>query len=491
MRNCGKEEASIVYMPSRPDASRLNQSAQSWISAIEGVPYFTTSDGESWTPIGQNDAITWPEFSDLYKRRSLAAAEAYIRMLAEHGVTCLRLMLEYSQTGYRYFERNHGGFNPTLVQLWDDIFDLCRRYSLKVLLTPYDTFWMWNKWKLHPYNSRNGGPCSNRNQWLVCADTRQRMKRRLDFATERWGWDGTIFGWDLWNEIHPAHGADSAQGMWEFVEDISTHLRATEKRLHGATHLQTVSVFLPVLASDSRIADVVFRHPCLDMVNVHLYEHGTIDNPRNTIDAAISTGKLMATAVEESAPGRPVFDSEHGPIHAFKDRHRTLSDAFDNEYFRHMQWAHFATGGAGGGMRWPNRKPHSLTAGMREAQRNMASFLPYVDWQQFQRRTLTGKLGVSDVNVASFGCSDARQAIIYLLRRDTLKKDGMLDRAANPITAAVELAGLQPGAYRVTAWDTQHGLREQFDIPQFSERSLSIRTPQFVGDVALAITRRH
>ncbi|HYP14174.1 MAG TPA: hypothetical protein VEQ63_09635, partial [Bryobacteraceae bacterium] len=424
-----------------------NQSAQSWISKASGIPYFLTSAGEPWAPIGQNDAITWPEFADLYKGRSMATTEAYLRMLAEHGVTCLRLMMEYSQTGYRYFERNNGSFNPFLVELWDTVFNLCRQYGLKVLLTPYDTFWMWNKWKKHPYNTSNGGPCGSRNQWLLCGDTRKRIKRRLDFATQRWGWDGTIFAWDLWNEIHPAHAGDSAESLFEFVEDISTHLRETEQRLHGATHLQTVSVFLPVLGSNPQVGDVVFRHPCLDMVNIHLYESGTIDNPRNTVDAAVSTGRLIANAVDQAPPDRPVFDSEHGPIHAFKDRHRTLSADFDDEYFRHIQWAHLASGGAGGGMRWPNRHPHSLTVGMRKAQRMMANFLPYLDWKHFARRTLTGKLEVSRPGVEAFGCSDGRQALLYLLRRDTLTAKGMLNGQAEPVTVQVRLPGLQPGAY--------------------------------------------
>lgn len=465
-------------------------STHSWICKAQEAPYFVDEDGHPWTPIGQNDAITWPEFGDLYRRRSRAGADAYMRMLAEHGVTCLRLMLEYSQTGYRYFERRDGSFNPHLVQLWDDIFELCRRYGMRVLLTPYDTFWMWNKWKKHPYNRANGGPCANRNQWLLCGDTRKRIKRRLDFVTERWGWDGTIFAWDLWNEIHPAHGGDSAEVMPSFVEDISTHLRQTEQRIHGTSHLQTVSVFLPILKTDSRIGEIAFRHPCLDMVNVHMYEHGTIDDPKNTVDAAVSTGRIIAAAIEQSGDRRPVFDSEHGPIHAFKDHHKSLPEDFDAEYFRHIQWAHLASGGAGGGMRWPNRHPHSLTKGMREAQRNLAAFLPYVDWVRFRRRTLTGSLQVSRRGIESFGCGDQTQAVVYLLRRDALNARRMVDPGAAPVSVDVCVPGLQSGAYRITCWDTRNGLREQFDIAHFSSGSMRIETPAFATDIALAVTRR-
>ena len=107
---------------------------------------------------------------------------------------------------------------------------------------------------------------------------------------------------------------------------------------------------------------------------------------------ALAAGKLVGEALAEITDGRPFFDTEHGPIHTFKDHKRTLPEAFDDEYFRHMQWAHLASGGAGGGMRWPNRHPHVLTDGMRRAQLSLSRFLPLVDWLSFGRRILNGEL---------------------------------------------------------------------------------------------------
>src|SRR5688572_1134700 len=72
--------------------------------------YFATETGEPWTSIGQNDAICWSEFNGLFRRCDLAAVESHLRWLAEHGVTCLRFMLEYAQVRHRYFERPIGTF---------------------------------------------------------------------------------------------------------------------------------------------------------------------------------------------------------------------------------------------------------------------------------------------------------------------------------------------------------------------------------------------
>ncbi|HEX8555253.1 MAG TPA: hypothetical protein VF695_11145, partial [Sphingomonas sp.] len=105
-----------------------------------GLPYFVTETGKPWTPIGHNDAITWPDFAPLFRRRDTSAVEAHLRWLKAHGVTCIRLMLEYCHREHRYLERPVGRFVPNMVQYWDDLFALLERVGMHVLLTPYDTF---------------------------------------------------------------------------------------------------------------------------------------------------------------------------------------------------------------------------------------------------------------------------------------------------------------------------------------------------------------
>src|SRR3954454_2734603 len=134
-----------MFVPGR--ALRREPESQHWILTKPGIPYFVDEQGAAWTPIGQNDAVTWPDLAGLYRQRDLASVEAYLADCADHGVTCLRLMMEYSQTRHRYLERRAGEFNRNMIRLWDDLFVLLRRYDLRVLLTPFDTFWMWNKWK--------------------------------------------------------------------------------------------------------------------------------------------------------------------------------------------------------------------------------------------------------------------------------------------------------------------------------------------------------
>jgi mannan endo-1,4-beta-mannosidase len=325
---------------------------------------------------------------------------------------------------------------------------------------------------------------------LLCPDTRVAIKARLTFAVERWSGSGALFAWDLWNEMHPAHTGNDPGPFAEVIEDLSTHVRSLEMKLYGRAHPQTVSIFGPVLDRDPGIAEPIFRHPSLDFASTHFYEHGTIDAPRDTVAPAVSTGKLTRLALEQIADERPFFDSEHGPIHTFKDHRKTLLDAFDDEYFRHIQWAHFASGGAGGGMRWPNRNPHILTAGMRRAQQGLAGFLPFIDWTRFRRRNLNQELRVCTPGFASFACGDNNQAVVWLLRSDRIGRGGMLDQKAEPVAPRIGIPGLSPGSYQVTAWDTRSGTRRSaWQMCQPAEGPLFLDLPPLVTDLALAVRR--
>ena len=468
-----------------------------WVGRAPGAPYFQTEDGRPWHPIGQNDAISWEELGPLYRRRDVAIVEDYISWQVRHGVTVMRLMLEYAQVRHRYFESPYGTWNPHLVRYWDDLIALCERHGMRLLLTPFDTFWMWRHFHHHPYSHRRGGPLAHPSQLLLSTETRAAIKARLAFAAERWGGSGAVFAWDVWNEIHPAQAMDSAEPFVAFIDDLSQCVRQTELRHHGRAHLQTVSLFGPELKYKAamQMEHAIFRHPALDFATIHIYEHGTIDDPRDTVDAAVGMGRIVREAIAEVDDRRPFLDSEHGPIHSYKDHHITLPEPFDDEYFRHMQWAHLASGGAGGGMRWPNRSPHTLTTGMREAQRALAGFLPLVDWLRFDRRNVTDELvlleakrRVSARKVARFACVSGDQAVVYLLRRDALMADGRLDRAAPALELSVAVPGLVEGEYEVHAWDTVAG-RLLARTVQALGHGRAVLPPPLIGDVALAIRR--
>ena len=460
-----------------------------WIGVAPHAPYFLGEDGRPWTPIGQNDAISWVELDGLFRRRDLPAVERHLEYLKAHGVACLRLMIEYCQVRHRYLERPAGVFVPAMVQLWDDLFALCERVGLRILLTPVDTFWMWLHWRHHPWNVALGGPLKHPSQLLTCPATRVAIKARLDFIVRRWGGSGALFAWDLWNEIHPAQAGWSVDCWPEFIADISAHVRGLEVELYGRAHPQTVSVFGPELwwHPELPMREPIFRHPDLDFASIHIYRQGSIDHPRDTVAPAVAMGKVVRECLGEITDGRPFLDTEHGPIHTFKDKKKTLPAPFDDEYFRHMSWAHLASGGVGGGMRWPNRRPHTLTHGMREAQRAMAGFLPLIDWARFARRNISGGVGATLFH--RFACGDEDQALVWLLRRRALAPDGLVRADIDPIAPTITVPGLADGACEIVGWDTTAGR----EVDRFTADAADGRlrfTPSPIGpDRAFAIRR--
>ena len=217
----------LLDITNREERQDAAQRPLQWISVAPDAPYFVDEDGAPWTPIGQNDAITWPELQGLFRRRDLPAVERHLHWLKAHGVTCLRLMMEYAQVRHRYFERPAGRVVPDMVRLWDDLFAMCERIGLRILLTPVDTFWTWLHWRWHPWNKANGGPLDRPSRLLLCGETRALIKARLEYAVRRWGGSGALFAWDLWNEIHPANAQDSADCFGEVIHDLSTHIRTS------------------------------------------------------------------------------------------------------------------------------------------------------------------------------------------------------------------------------------------------------------------------
>ena len=459
-----------------------------WIRRAPAAPYFIDETGRDWTPIGQNDAIAWHELAGLLHRRDLPAVERHFTMLADNGVTVLRLMLEYAQDGQFFFEQPAGTFNPVIVGLWDDLFRLAEQAGLRLLLTPLDTFFQWVRWDLHPYNTANGGPCSARTRLMVCPGARALIKGRLAFATRRWGGSGALFAWDLWNEMHPVQGEDRPDCFTDYIDDVGPFLRQLETELHGRPHLQCVSVFGPELRWKPWLNAAIFRHPALDFASSHFYAEGTIDSPRDTVAPALAVAALMREALDQITDARPFLDSEHGPIHSFKDHGVTLPEAFDDEYFRHIQWTHLACGGAGGGMRWPNRHPHSLTPGMRRAQRSLARFSARVDWASFDRILLGAGLAASDPDLHVFGCGNARQAVLYALRGSPLTAAG-LNAATTTFNATIQVPGLRLDGLDAFIWDPVAECEVKGAELHKTTVGVQLHLPIFGSEIAVVLRR--
>ena len=141
-------------------------------------------------------------------------------------------------------------------------------------------------------------------------------------------------------------------------------------------------------------------------------------------------------------------------------------------------------------MRWPNRNPHRLTAGMRRAQKALADFLPLLDWRRFRRQVLGKRLSVSGSGLASLGCGDHGQAVIWQLRTDAIGSDGLLRANATPRSVRVSVSGMEAGMWLVTPYHTGTGRAlETAQVRSGADRSLTFSTPPIATDLAFALRK--
>ena len=166
--------------------------------------------GKIRTRSAKMNSISWEELGPLFRRHDLAGVELHLRWLVDHGVTCIRLMLECAQAATAILNSRSAGSFPPWCGYGTIVFALCSRVGLRILLTPVRHVLDVDAVEQHPFNALNGGPLASR----AHASLRPRYARRRQsapaFAAERWGGSGALFAWDLWNEIHPAHAEEDA-----------------------------------------------------------------------------------------------------------------------------------------------------------------------------------------------------------------------------------------------------------------------------------------
>jgi hypothetical protein len=473
-----------------------------YIQVAPGGRYFMTEDGRPFLVVGHNDAMPWPTLHHMRNEADLHVTEAYIQDLARRGVTVLRIMLEYCQDNKWFFEKPVGNVRPEAVQYWDNLIGLCERHKMRLLILFWDTFFMSRRWKHHPY-SRPGSGFSS--PGCLCAEplAMEVEKARIRFFIERWGNSPAIFAYDLLNEIHP-HWGGTPEEQSRWVSEMARFIREGEMELWGKRHLLTLSVFGS--KPEGGYSDLILRHPDLDFVTTHVYELGMVDNPNNTVDCAFVMRDAVRHAFAEMTHVRPYTDTESGPIHLFMDRKKQLDPEFETEYYHNMSWAHLATGGAGSGMRWPFRHPHRLTDEMHDVQEAMARFIAAasIDWLHFSPRPVDHLLAVGPAGggggqqkqTIPFGCSDGRQALVWLLRDSRKARKGrskpqpLLEATEYEAPLMLHLPTMEPGRYAIEFWDTYKGEKcaaSHITVPADATEA-TIPLPPFSLDLAITIT---
>jgi len=366
--------------------------------------YFVHADGRPFIPIGYNHNPDWPEFIEAnpdfrdYRPEETAKYNAH---LAESGVNTLRLMIETPPSGN--LEDPIGTFSPEHVRWIDTIVDGARKNHIKLIVTPWDTFWMNLRFETTPYNPALGGDLKEKIDFITSPVLRDQEKRRLKFLIDRWGNTGTIFSWELLNEADIWWGASPAQ-LHDWITDMASYVRGYERKRWGRNHMLSVSFAAPMPKGE--LAVDAFDMPMLDYATTHLYI-GASRAPKEPVGPALTETEGVEYCLSRIRDNRPYMDTENGPID------RWISDAtLDDAVFHNMIWAHMASGAAGSGFRWPYRQPHHLTEGMLKSLKAMSVFAADVPWASLAGSRVSLKVSGPE-GAATCGFGTATAALVW------------------------------------------------------------------------------
>jgi len=373
--------------------------------------YFVHADGKPLIPIGYNHNPDWAKFEEanpLGNHYEPELPDQYMAHLQKSGVNVIRLMIETPPSGN--LEEPIGTFSPEHVRWIDTIFLAARKHGIKLIVTPWDTFWMNRRWETTPYNPENGGLVHKRIDFITSPEVRAQQKKRLKFLIDRWGNTGTIFSWELLNEADLWWGAN-AQQLTEWVDDMTVFVRTYEQQKWGRNHMLSVSFAEPMPKGD--MAHLAFTSPRLDYLTTHLYI-GASKAPTESVGPALAINQGVSYAVGQVNDNAPYMDTENGPIDKW-----IADPVLDAEVFHNVTWAHLASGGAGSGFRWPYRHPHHLTEGMLLHLKHLSTFVAGVDWT-----ALSGDregFGMTFENTANaFGIATGKSVLAWCLGRTPL-----------------------------------------------------------------------
>lgn len=434
---------------------------------------FIFPDGSVTVAIGQNDSYTWTGMSDLYNGNS-AGTETYIKKLRSYGVNVTRMMLEYAQNQSQLLENPIGTYNPKVLVFWDRFLPLCAKHGLTVLITPWDTFWMDANWATNPYNAANGGPCATKRDFITSPAARAAQKARIKMMVDRWGNSPAIFAWDVLNEFDIKWTGATASERAGWVADMTQYLQSYELQKWGHRHMTTLSAVNAV--PTGVIANTIYLTPQFDFATTHQYlEH--INDPTNWIDPALDVNQAVRYSLGYIRDGRPYMDTESGPI----DK-RPATDEWDSRYYHYMLWAHFASGGAGSGMRWPYRNPHIVSDGMHASQKALSVVAADFDWNTFRQKNMDGRLSSNESDLILMGCEDGGQAAIWAAQ--DLRQGPARTIAAGQIT----IAGMPEAHYYVRVRDSNSGaLRNTASLAVGEDGKLRVDLPDFEYDIVVTV----
>ncbi len=236
-----------------------------YVGIASGNRYFQTGDGQALPLNGS--CVCWPGTKATYDY------DSWFSLMNTNRENFARIWMWPPSQGYFGIECTPGTLNNySLNNAWqlDYVFQLAEQKGiyLQLCLDFHGMFWITNAsnynndWQYNPYNSANGGPCTQPDAFFTNSTAQTLYQYRLRYLIGRYGYSQNLLGWEFFNEIDNAFtnitGAPASQSVnyndclvwhtnmagWMRNHDPNHHLLTTSV---GWSHVFTKFLNLPQL----------------------------------------------------------------------------------------------------------------------------------------------------------------------------------------------------------------------------------------------------
>ena len=196
----------------------------------------TYQNGSSFTAVGEN--LAWPG------SRGTFDYDMWIPSLRESGINYVRLWCCPWYFGFEvapnqllnYSQRPLWALDYVMQQLKEAGIGviLCIDYHGMLESTP-DYWGGNNNWLINPYNSVNGGPAANPNEFFTKPNAKDTYKKRLRYLIGRYSAYSNLVAWEFWNEIDNVIGYLNKPDVVAWHTEMAAFLKANDPYQHLVT----------------------------------------------------------------------------------------------------------------------------------------------------------------------------------------------------------------------------------------------------------------
>lgn len=297
----------------------------------DATNYLHFDGGEQFIPIGEN--LGWQQgniYTD-YKR--------WLDKIADNQGNFFRIWQCHWGLGIEWLNNSNGyqglrRYKQTNGFYLDWLFDYCAQKGIYAMLCLQHHGQVSSNvnpnWSESPYNTVNGGPCSNTWDFFTNGAAKNHVKNRLRYVIARWGYARSILAWELFNEVDWTNQYEQRQtdvAAWH--AEMALYLKQKDPNQHLITTSFAQYFYDPM----------VWNGPDIDFTQTHYY----VNVP--------NLERVLATGVRYSLDnyGKPTLTGEFGISGSGSNLGAIDPDGI---HIHNCLWGSLFAGGMGAGLSW-------------------------------------------------------------------------------------------------------------------------------------------